>query len=124
MVASQGSQWVHNSTSYMFYDLIIFLQRRIDSQWIVAKKDWREAKKRSKEQDKKDNETSNKQKGSKMPYGADYAGNDSDDTESGTYQQDMDEMRCILYSHGGTTSCSRHCITDLKVSRWLLFRQC
>jgi hypothetical protein len=71
----------------------------------VAKKDWREAKKRSKEQGKhKDSKTSGEQNGPWTSNGSHSAGN-SLDAESETYQQDMDEMRCILYSHGGASSC-------------------
>lgn len=56
----------------------------VDAQWITAKKDWREHKKRFKEQKGKPSTD---------------ALNGSD--ESGEYQKDMDEMRCILYAHGG-----------------------
>lgn len=60
----------------------------VDAQWITARKDWQEAKRRHKE----------KQRGKQSPDPP------SDATaESATYEQDMDEMRCILYSHGGTS---------------------
>lgn len=101
MVASQGTGRVRILTSFVVWDLTEFRRRRVDSQWIVAKKDWREAKKRS----KKDTKVFVDQKG---PEKSNSARNDSGDTESGTYQQDMDEMRCILYSHGGETSCVSH----------------
>ncbi|KAG7091172.1 hypothetical protein E1B28_010224 [Marasmius oreades] len=56
----------------------------VDAQWITAKKDWQEHKRRYKMQDRaaRENEA----------YSA---------VDSGTYEKDMDEMRCILYSHGG-----------------------
>ncbi|KAH6914019.1 lipase/esterase [Coprinopsis sp. MPI-PUGE-AT-0042] len=53
----------------------------VDAQWIVAKKDWREAKRR------------HKQRGEAYPA--------SNPNEEGTYVKDMDAMRCILYLHGG-----------------------
>ncbi|KAF9268529.1 alpha/beta-hydrolase [Marasmius fiardii PR-910] len=56
----------------------------VDAQWILAKKDWQEHKRRYKMQDRASRE---KEAGVTE--------------ESGTYQKDMDEMRCILYSHGG-----------------------
>jgi hypothetical protein len=105
MVASQRSRWVNSQASYACYDLIICPQRSVDAQWIVAKKDWREAKRRYKEQERKDSKGPGEQNGHETPNGGDHAGDhagsDHDDTESGSYQQDMDEMRCILYSHGG-----------------------
>jgi hypothetical protein len=73
-------------------DLIIFYGS-IDAQWIVAKKDWREAKKRYKEQEGKSylNTTGN----------GISVDNLNVSEEPGEYQKDMDDMRCILYAHGG-----------------------
>src|SRR5882762_388606 len=99
MVASQRSRWVSSQASYACYDLIISPQCSVDAQWIVAKKDWREAKRRYKEQERKDSKGPDEQNGPETPNGGDHAGSDHYDTESGSYQQDMDEMRCILYSH-------------------------
>ncbi|KAI3618826.1 putative lipase esterase from carbohydrate esterase family ce10 [Moniliophthora roreri] len=56
----------------------------VDAQWITAKKDWQEAKRRYKMQDK----SAAKE-------------NLQRSEDSNTYDKDMDEMRCILYSHGG-----------------------
>lgn len=76
--------------------------RSVDSQWIVAKKDWKEAKKRSKEQEKRnDSKTRDDLHGTGNSSSNDYIGRESDDREPDTYHQDMDEMRCILYCHGG-----------------------
>ncbi|KAK1220369.1 hypothetical protein PQX77_016860 [Marasmius sp. AFHP31] len=58
----------------------------VDGQWITAKKDWQEHKRRYKMQDKA---TREKEAGPETAH------------ESGIYEKDMDEMRCILYSHGG-----------------------
>ncbi|KAJ3982298.1 hypothetical protein F5890DRAFT_1416004 [Lentinula detonsa] len=59
----------------------------VDAQWITAKKDWQEAKRRHQDKEKTQNE--------EKPEPS------SDQTESATYDQDMDMMRCILYAHGG-----------------------
>ncbi|CAK5282353.1 unnamed protein product [Mycena citricolor] len=56
----------------------------IDAQWITAKKDWQEAKRRDKMRDKP------------PPSPSSASGPDS-----APYEAHMDEMRCILYSHGG-----------------------
>jgi hypothetical protein len=56
-------------------------QFSVDAQWIVAKKDWREAKRR------------HKQRGEAYPA--------SNQNEEAAYVKDMDAMRCILYLHGG-----------------------
>ncbi|KAF5380574.1 hypothetical protein D9615_004658 [Tricholomella constricta] len=61
----------------------------VDAQWITAKKDWQEAKRRK----EKTTQTES------IPTSADTPGEKIAD--SATYQKDMDEMRCILYAHGG-----------------------
>ena len=95
--------------SYTHYGLVIHPRRRVDSQWIVAKKDWREAKKRYKEQERrKASRTSNDQNSPGTLDDSDSAEPETDDRESNKYYQDMDEMRCILYSHGGGPFCSNH----------------
>ncbi|KAJ3892251.1 hypothetical protein GG344DRAFT_45750 [Lentinula edodes] len=59
----------------------------VDAQWITAKKDWQEAKRRYKDR----GNTQRDEKHEPM----------LDQSESATYNQDMDTMRCILYAHGG-----------------------
>ncbi|KAF9012561.1 hypothetical protein BDQ17DRAFT_1297729 [Cyathus striatus] len=61
----------------------------IDAQWITAKKDWREAKRRYKMQQK--------QRGSDVLQD----GAPSTEEQPAVYRAEMDEMRCILYLHGG-----------------------
>ncbi|KAJ6593444.1 hypothetical protein B0H19DRAFT_1090334 [Mycena capillaripes] len=58
----------------------------VDAQWITAKKDWQEAKRRYKMQNKS-------QTVAEAPV--DPA------ADSAPYEEHMDEMRCILYAHGG-----------------------
>ncbi|KAJ3927816.1 MAG: hypothetical protein NXY57DRAFT_903201 [Lentinula lateritia] len=59
----------------------------VDAQWITAKKDWQEAKRRYQDR----GNTQRDEKHEPM----------LDQSESATYNQDMDTMRCILYAHGG-----------------------
>ena len=61
----------------------------MDAEWIVAKKDWQEAKK--------------KQKARGMSSDGAPVDNGSTQQElPPQYQPEMDQMRCILYAHGGT----------------------
>jgi len=114
MVASQGGRRVTSFHSYTLYGLVIYPCRRVDSQWIVAKKDWREAKKRYKEQERrKSGRTSNDQNNPGTPDDSEGAEPETEDHESNNYHQDMDEMRCILYLHGGGPFCSNHHMTDV-----------
>ncbi|KIL68736.1 hypothetical protein M378DRAFT_70444 [Amanita muscaria Koide BX008] len=62
----------------------------IEGQWITSKKDWREAQKRHKMQH------SDQSSGSTPPMNE-----DGPPDESQRYEEAMDEMRCILYAHGG-----------------------
>lgn len=69
----------------------------VDAQWITAKKDWREAKKR------------HKMHQSQVPNsGPDGPVQPPNGNISDTYEKHMDEMRCILYIHGGKHAKSVH----------------
>ena len=72
---------------------------RIDAEWITAKKDWHEAKRRHKAREKGRPSTSDgpKSQPSMDPSGGGGVRQDA----SENYQPEMDEMRCILYAHGG-----------------------
>ena len=72
--------------------------RRIDGEWITARKDWEEAQKRRKASQSKHNPSS-----TSAPLTSDStAGAQPLISESNnTYHQEMDAMRCILYAHGG-----------------------
>ncbi|KAI0653965.1 hypothetical protein C8Q70DRAFT_926701 [Cubamyces menziesii] len=61
----------------------------VDAEWIVAKKDWQEAKKRQKA----------REASTDGPASLD-AGHPSQEMPA-SYQPEMDQMRCILYAHGG-----------------------
>ena len=76
---------------------------RVDGEWIVAKKDWQEAKKRAKSKESRDEDKERREKetnkSTQQSSTADSASTE-DPSESG-YTPDMDEQRCILYFHGG-----------------------
>jgi hypothetical protein len=92
---------------------------RLDAEWISAKKDQRDAKRRHKGQTDsstappkrptgtlghlKEDDTifaSSAQSESEEPALAPSSGNEPP-RESGAYHPEMDEMRCVLYAHGG-----------------------
>lgn len=69
----------------------------IDAEWVTSKKDWQAAKKR-RTQSEKNGTTS-----PSSPPNTDSTANTqtSNPEASSTYHRDMDELRCILYAHGG-----------------------
>lgn len=105
---------------------------RVDAEWITARKDWQEAKRREKEQQSPKRQGTKWSKSSSVPLSEKTTVQDTTSPESspapgsemgegaaqdglpdskesnaepnGTYQPEMDEMRCILYSHGGEFS--------------------
>lgn len=86
MVAGSRDQWVSIFQLFRFFKVQLQITS-VDAQWITAKKDWQEAKRRYKMQQKAEGRS------------AESAPEDASD--SGRYQERMDEMRCILYAHGG-----------------------
>lgn len=85
-----GVKWwqVRGINGYAVFTIVpigVSLVRRVEAQWITAKKDWREAKKRQKLYEK---------------LKEDIALNDTPE-ETAHYEKEMDAMRCILYLHGG-----------------------
>ncbi|KAG5339479.1 hypothetical protein C0989_004066 [Termitomyces sp. Mn162] len=64
----------------------------VDAQWITAKKDWENAQRRTKMQKKAKEDSSGSLPSTDLPTGV---------ADSEIYEKHMDEMRCILYSHGG-----------------------
>ncbi|KAJ2918541.1 hypothetical protein MD484_g1828, partial [Candolleomyces efflorescens] len=62
----------------------------VDGQWIVARKDWKEAQRRHKRCDRP--QSPSREDGSATPPTVE---------EEATYNKDMDAMRCILFLHGG-----------------------
>ncbi|KAI0790560.1 hypothetical protein C8Q75DRAFT_806462 [Abortiporus biennis] len=75
----------------------------VDAEWIVAKKDWAEAKKKAKAHKKTPTSSSRPsvERSQSLPH-IDSEGSDGNgETSSEHYQPEMDEMRCILYAHGG-----------------------
>lgn len=68
----------------------------VDAQWIVAKKDYEKAKKQKKELERLE-KTKGKARQSSQSE------SDNIEEEPADYQPEMDQMRCILYFHGGTS---------------------
>ncbi|KAK7691766.1 hypothetical protein QCA50_005167 [Cerrena zonata] len=66
----------------------------VDAEWMAAKKDWDDAEKRFKAHERQRSSTSDSQRSPPPEQGV-----HSD--ASAHYQPEMDEMRCILYAHGG-----------------------
>lgn len=71
----------------------------IDAEWITARKDYQEAKKRSKAKHKENSNTEIPTSESDTPTSSGLPASNSN--ESNIYKEEMDEMRCILYAHGG-----------------------
>jgi hypothetical protein len=70
----------------------------VDGEWIVARKDWQEAKKRAKSKERRD-KNKEREKSAQQSSTTDSAS--AEDTSEPDYTPDMDEQRCILYFHGG-----------------------
>ncbi|KLO13653.1 alpha/beta-hydrolase [Schizopora paradoxa] len=72
----------------------------VDAQWIVAKKDYHKAMKQ-----KKEFERMSKERGRGRTQNREEARNDSEEVngegDESMYRPEMDQMRCILYFHGG-----------------------
>ncbi|KAI0365597.1 alpha/beta-hydrolase [Pilatotrama ljubarskyi] len=73
----------------------------VDAEWIVAKKDWQEAKKRQ------------RARGVSTDGAASLDSGNPNQEMPATYQPEMDEMRCILYAHGGLLIRARYGIQRL-----------
>ncbi|KAG2347393.1 alpha/beta-hydrolase [Suillus weaverae] len=71
----------------------------IDAEWITARKDYQEAKKRSKAKHKESSNAEMLASESDTPTPSGLPASRSN--ESNTYKEEMDDMRCILYAHGG-----------------------
>jgi hypothetical protein len=97
MVASARSSRVMSmSVIYSFTRSHLF---SIDAEWITARKDYLDAKKRSKAKHKENSnaDVPATESDTQIPGGLptlSSSGNNS-------YKEEMDEMRCILYAHGG-----------------------
>lgn len=94
-----GTKWwqVRGITGYVRLDILSCNLRfhRIAGEWVTAKKDWEEAKKRRKAFQKKKTGDNSSSQGvaDSMPS--------SISEPSSIYDDDADDLRCILYAHGG-----------------------
>lgn len=91
-----GVKWwqvrgINGYACFPFTSILIIERDSVDGQWITAKKDWREAKRRHKSQRKQ------KDSATQPPLDSD----NPKQSDASVYEQSMDEMRCILYLHGG-----------------------
>lgn len=81
-------------------DLVCVMQvrglRGVDCQWIALSKDWQEAKRRRKENEHLQRQNTTSKKGKAPATEKPTEGHPEPD-----YSADMDEMRCMLYFHGG-----------------------
>ncbi|KAF5355029.1 hypothetical protein D9756_005501 [Leucocoprinus leucothites] len=68
----------------------------VDAQWITAKKDWREAKRRRRMRQTQSDPVREEPNSNSDVHGRSPKGDDHS-----AYEKYMDEMRCILYLHGG-----------------------
>ena len=84
MVAGPRSQRVRSPVT-MKTRFGISHQSSVDAQWIVARKDYQQALKRRKRVEKAEKERK------------EHSNEDNEDV----YSPEMDELRCILYFHGG-----------------------
>lgn len=71
----------------------------VDAQWITGRKDWRQAKKRRKRRQAQTAHNAGEDPHSNPGAHSGSLKGDVDDT----YEKYMDEMRCILYLHGGVS---------------------
>ncbi|TDL16124.1 alpha/beta-hydrolase [Rickenella mellea] len=71
----------------------------VDAQWMAVRKDYEKAKKRYKEQQRQ-KELNGQREGTPTDNGSEEADPDQLDPDP-CYNAEMDEMRCILYAHGG-----------------------
>ena len=73
----------------------------VGGEWIVTKKDWKEAERREKSKERRDRSNEKKER-ERPPQESNTTDSAStEDTSEPNYTPDMDEQRCILYLHGG-----------------------
>ena len=107
------------SCSVLLFDAYLY---RLDAEWISAKKDWQNAQRRAKE--RRGSVATPQEHTAERPQPSDPILNDvvseppptleseaghqsaasnskGKSRDSAEYQPEMDEMRCILYAHGG-----------------------
>lgn len=92
----------------------------VDAQWIAVKKDYQQAKRRRKQQEQQQGRPNEP---SKSSASADVLPEDAEIEETEVepvYRAEMDDMRCILYAHGGESSVAISDGIDLDASRRIL----
>lgn len=110
-----GTKWwqVRGAPGYVILDILSCNSwfRRVAGEWVTARKDWEEAKKRRKASQKKetDNNSSSQDAADGMPS--------STSDSSNFYSEDADDLRCILFAHGGG-----YYFGSIDQERWLILR--
>ena len=136
-----GTKWWQVRGTRGYVDAYIY---RLDAEWISAKKDWQDAKRRAKERKSSDNVPQEHTADLPEPRDpilndiilelplngeADHPSEGSNGKEqsrdSADYQPELDEMRCILYAHGGMVPIiPRRLLVDIVCLRRILLWQC
>lgn len=74
----------------------------MDAQWIVAKKDYHKAMKQKKEFERMEKEKDSlRGRGQNREEPRKDSEDANDEGDESMYRPEMDQMRCILYFHGG-----------------------
>lgn len=74
--------------------------RGIDAEWIMDKRDWKAAERREKAQTRGGSGSSSPSSSSSQGAHA-HPRVSADDAEASAYRPEMDEVRCLLWAHGG-----------------------
>ena len=72
---------------------------RVDAEWIMDKRDWKEAQRREKAAEKTPLDAGGNVSSSSGTQTPDSSVGDTSETNA--YRPEMDEMRCLLWAHGG-----------------------
>ena len=106
--------------------LVIDNSRSVDGEWIVTKKDWQEAEKRHKAHEKQRSSSGkNSRKSESTPVTPPPGLAEETAAPNEPDMNEMDEMRCILYTHGGKSTTYLTLSQKLTyLYRRLLFWQC
>jgi len=111
--------------------------RRVDAEWIMEKKDWRQQQQQKSVRQERTVaspegggcRSPTDSSGSSPLGGHDLGGDGNDYVAANAYLPEVDEMRCLLWAHGGSSVPLYHsCRPFLSpfvepIHRWLFFRE-
>jgi len=97
----------------------------IDAEWIMEKKDWRQSIRQERDAGATQAGSSNTTSAARpanisSPQGT---GADGADDDTNAYRPEMDEMRCLLWAHGGSFHVTFLSPSLFLIFRWILFRE-